>query len=119
MVPASLRPASFLPLWECGETVVGCRRAESGTEFVTWYADAPGEPEPLAVSELGLWFWLFSYLIEDQDCEDEPAARQVLAEAARAVGFRRFAEIDAFQQRFGHRADYDALLRDAAKAIPD
>src|SRR2546423_1417012 len=30
MVPVTFRPAGFVPLWECGETVVGCRRGEAG-----------------------------------------------------------------------------------------
>jgi hypothetical protein len=115
LVPAEYRPADFVPLWECGSTVVGCRRGAAGPEFLTWQTDEVGEPEPLASSEAGLLFWLFSYLIEDQDWDDEPAARAALAEAAEAIGFTQLAEVEAFQQEFGRRVEYARLLRAAAQ----
>jgi hypothetical protein len=115
LVPADYRPANFIPLWECDSTVVGCRRGAAGLEFLTWQTDEVREPELLASSESGLLFWLFSYLIEDQDWDDESAARQALSETAAAVGFGRLAEVEAFQGAFGRRVEYAQLLRAAAQ----
>jgi hypothetical protein len=115
LAPADYRPANFVPLWECDSTVVGCRRGAAGPEFLTWQTDEVGEPELLASSESGLLFWLFSYLIEDQDWDDEPAAREALTGAAVAVGFAGLAEVEAFQQEFGRRVEYARLLRAAAQ----
>jgi hypothetical protein len=117
-VPAEYWPVDFAPLWECTETVVGCRRTPSGLEFVDWYLEAGDPPKLIARSEQGLLFWLFSYLIEDHDWDDEPAARRELAEAAAAVGFRQLAEVEKFQEKFGRRRDYAELLQVAAEQIP-
>jgi hypothetical protein len=116
-VPAEFWPADFIPLWECTETVVGCRPTAAGMEFLDWYLESADPPEVIARSEQGLYFWLFSYLIEDQDWDDELAARRELAEAATAVGFRQLAEVEAFQQEFGRRHDYAELLQVAVQRM--
>jgi hypothetical protein len=116
-LPDGVWPSDALPLWECCGSIVGCRRAGGGLEFIALDVEIPWQLDLLARSEEGLLFWLFSYLIEDQDWDDEPLAIQALADAAAAVGFRRLAEVDQFQQRFGGRPGYGQLLRAAASVI--
>jgi hypothetical protein len=116
-LPAGVWPPDALPLWECCGSIVGCRRAGGGLEFIGLDVEVPGNVHRLARSEEGLLFWLFSYLIEDQDWDDEPSARRAIAHAAAALGFRRLDEVDQFQQQLGGRTDYDELLRAAALEI--
>jgi hypothetical protein len=112
------RPEGLVPLWECGTAVVGCVQTPQGLEFVRWSVEADDPPELIARSEQGLLFWLFSYLIEDADWEDEEAAVRRLRAAAVAVAFRYFDEVNEFQQQRGSDPSYDELLRTAACELP-
>lgn len=79
----------------------------------------PDTVELIARSEQGLLFWLFSHLIEDDDWRSEAAAEAKLREAAEAVGFRHFDEVNRFQQTLGTDPDYDLLLRGQANQLVD
>jgi hypothetical protein len=101
----------FVPLWECTESIVGCRPTQDRLEFLEVDVEDPGAATAIAQSEQGLLFWLFSYLIEDQQWDDVEATKRELKAAAQSVGFRYFDEVNAFQREFGSRTDYDSLLR--------
>src|SRR5947209_548198 len=87
-VPGEYWPEGFIQPWECTEEAVGVRRTADGLEFLAWYLESPDPPERIARTEQGLFFWLFSYLIEYEEWEDEAPALVRLRAAAAAVGFR-------------------------------
>jgi hypothetical protein len=98
-------------LWECEDSVIGCRETDVGLEFVNFDVEDPSRLIPIARSEQGLLFWLLSWLIEDQDWQDEQATEMRLRDGAAAVGFRYFDEVNEFQQQFGGHTGYSDLLR--------
>src|SRR5262249_8661189 len=116
-VPAEYWPADFTPLWECCEEVVGCRGTAEGVEFLAWDLETLGQPERLARSEQGLFFWLFSYLIEYEEWDDEAAALGRLREASAAIGFMNFDRLWAFMLQHGQRLDYREFVRAEAWSI--
>jgi hypothetical protein len=118
-VPPECWPEGFVPLWECMETVVGVRRTPVGRAFMEWYLESPAPPVLLAWSEQGLLFWLFSYLIEYEEWEDEAAALERLRAAAAAVGFRHFDRLWAFMLQHGQETDYRERVRAEALTIED
>jgi hypothetical protein len=113
-LPEQYRPRGLVPLWECCGGVVCCRHSVEGLEFLELDVETPLELRRIARSEQGLLFWLFSYLIEDQDWEDEAATAALLKSAAEAVGFKHFTRVNYFQQKQGKELDYARLLRDEA-----
>ncbi len=117
-VPDEYWPEPFVPLWECTETVVGCRRETGGLVFLDWYLESLDPPERLARSEQGLLFWLFSYLAEWEEWDSEEAALGRLREAAAVVGFRYFEQLWAFTLEHGRRPDYRERVIAAAWDIP-
>jgi hypothetical protein len=116
-VPDEYWPEGFIPLWECTEEVVGIRKTPTGSEFLAWDLESPDSPERLARSEQGLFLWLFSYLIEYEEWENEVAAMERLRAAAAAVGFRYFDRIYEFACRHGQELNYRESVRAEAWAI--
>jgi hypothetical protein len=116
-VPPEYWPEGFVPLWECTETVVGVRRTPPGRAFLEWDLESPDRPVLLARSEQGLFFWLFSYLIEYEQWEDDAAALGRLRAAAAAVGFRHFDRLWAFTLQHGEETNYRERVRDEALTI--
>jgi hypothetical protein len=101
----------IIALWECGYNVIGCRIADKRLDFVTLYVEDPTAITLIARSEQGLLFWLFSWIIEDQDWANEESTLARLRTAAAAVGFRSFDEVEKFEREFGNRTNYEELLR--------
>jgi hypothetical protein len=118
-VPAEYWPDSFIPMWECTEEVVGVRQTPDGLEFLAWNLESVDPPHRLARSEQGLLFWLFSYLIEYEEWDDEVAALNRLRDAAAAVAFRYFDRLWAFMLQHGERIDYREMVRAEACGIRD
>jgi hypothetical protein len=117
-VPDEYWPEPFVPLWECTETVVGCRRDVDGLVFLDWYLESLAPPKRLARTEQGLLFWLFAYLVEYEEWDRETAALGRLREAAAVVGFRHFERLWAFVLEHGQRPDYRERVEAAAWDIP-
>src|SRR5262245_54671506 len=113
-VPDEYWPEPFVPLWECTETVIGCRREAGGLVFLDWYLESLDPPERIARTERGLLFWLFSYLIEDEEWDSEEAALGRLREAAASVGFLHFDHLWAFALEHGRQPDYRERVEAAA-----
>jgi hypothetical protein len=118
-VPDEYWPEPFLPLWECTETVIGCRPDAGGLVFLDWYLESPAPPERIARTEQGLLFWLFSYLLEDEEWDSEEAALERLRKAAVAVGFRHFESLWGVVLEHGQRPDYRERVEAAAWDILD
>ena len=117
-VPDEHWPEPLVPLWECTETVVGCRPEGGGLVFLDWYLESPDPPQPIARTEQGLLFWLFSYLVEDEEWDGEAAALGRLRQMATAVGFRHFERLWAFAVEHGRQPDYREQVRVAAWDVP-
>jgi hypothetical protein len=116
-VPDEYWPEGLIPLWECTEEVVGVRKVPGGLEFLAWCLESADSPVCLARSEQGLFFWLFSYLIEYEEWEDEAAALERLRAAAAAVGFWYFDRVHEFACRYGRELNYRELVRAEARTI--
>jgi len=88
--------------------VVYCARPEVGTEF--WhvlYADDADGPvaERVAISEQGLFYWLFFFLIESEFFIHGERAYSTLADAAKSVGFEHLAAVFRLEEEIG--SDYE------------
>ena len=110
-------PNGITVLWECTYGIVGIRSKGQGLEYVEFDIETPDEIEIIATSEQGLFFWLFSYLIEDQDWDDEIESLKLLRNGANTVGFSLLEEVLTFQEQYGANIDYGQRLLERSQEI--
>lgn len=115
-VPDEYWPEPFVPLWECTETVIGCRREAGGLVYLDWYLESLDPPGRIARCEQGLLFWLFSYIVEYEEWDSEEAALGRLRAVAATVGFRHFERLWAFVLEHGQQLGYRERVVAAAWA---
>ena len=87
----------FVPMWESETVVTAAREKDRGIEFFAFSVESPSSRWRLAGSEQGLLAALFDQPLND--CYDEPEEskkrRANLTVAARTLGFRHLAALDA------------------------
>ncbi|MCI0703732.1 MAG: hypothetical protein L0241_21955 [Planctomycetia bacterium] len=88
----------FVPLWERDDVTTAVREKGDGLEFFAVSVEAPSSPWRLAGTEQGLLATLFHEPLNN--CYDEPDEydkdyRSELKAAAKSLGFRHLAELDA------------------------
>ena len=107
-VSDQLWPKDFIALWEWLKRSTGVAQTPHGLEFLVWDLESDNPPVLLARSEQGLFYWRFSYLIEDEDWDDEEAGMARLRDAAASVSFRHFDRLNTFallHERRSQRGD--------------
>jgi hypothetical protein len=88
--------------------VVYCAEAKGGVEFwhVMYADDTDGpQPERIAKSEQGLFYWLFFSLIQSEFFSRGERAYSNLAEAAKSVGFEHLVDVFRLEEEIG--SDYE------------
>ncbi len=99
-------------LWSCCDSIFAYRSDESGKEFVEFDNETPDDITVISTSEKGLLYHLFTYLIEDQDWENEEDSMRKLREGADRLGFDLLADALDFQSENGSAVDFaDRLLQ--------
>jgi hypothetical protein len=98
---------TFVPFWSFADSVQGVWEADGGLEFIDLNVEDPDNPIMLARTEQGFLAWMFTDLYESNWDDPEDFAR--LPQAAKAVGYRHFAEwAETFDR---HDGGYDAYKR--------
>ena len=126
--PSGKRPA--VAMWEnlFGDghscEIMFCEHADGRNEFWNvWYADDTDGPDPelVARSEQGLYFWLFFYLIPVQYFRSatNQEAFDTLSAAAESVGFSYLDEAMKFEEEFGSAEGSRRLIRERSVSVAD
>jgi len=102
--------------------VMYCKCMSEKLEFWNvWYADDTDGPDPelVAVSEQGLYFWLFFYIIPIQYFQHKTNqdAFDALCAAAASVYFRYLSDVMKFEEEYGSDENSRTLIRQRSIAI--
>ncbi len=100
--------------------IVYCGRTEAG--FIVWnveYADdMPGPTSTvIGVSEQGVLFWLFFFLIPSEFARYGERAYNTLAEAAKSVDFKHLVEVFRLEEEIGADFSRRNELSEASRRI--
>ncbi len=97
-------------MWSCCDSMVACRKIGHEADFIEFDIEEPDQIKIISMSEQGLLFNLFVYLIEDQDWDNEECVLKMLRKAASVVGFCHLEDALAFQEVNGNAINFHELL---------